>query len=91
MRRLVLGALLVVTGAAHADCDLYGQAARVSMSARQDGVPLVRMVSVSPPGSPTHQILLGAYDEPLWPSAPYKERAINEYESRVYLACLRAN
>lgn len=92
MRILLIGVLLALSGFVQAevtDCELLAEAAQVSMSARQDGIPLARLVDVAPPGSPTHLILIGAWDEPLWPHESYKRQAINEYESKVYLACLR--
>lgn len=78
------------------NCKNMAEFAKNLMKNRQSEVPLTRVVEIikeqeleSESEEFQMYLALEAYDEPLWSGQEHKQRAIIEYENKIYSLCLR--
>lgn len=77
-------------------CGEIETAAAAAMEARQEGVPISTLMKAyldlsgnEAQASLSKQIVIKAYEEPLWRTQESKERAITEYGNDAYLECIK--
>ena len=70
-------------------CIAVGELGASVMQARQGGVPLREALRVTDGNSAIQQIVLVAYQVPVYSSDIMKRQAIREFEEEVTMACLR--
>jgi len=90
---LALSALLALTAPAQAaeiDCELLTKAARVTMQARQAGVPMEKMMDAAK--TDIHRtMILESYDQPKYRTEPMQKEATNEFAAEFMGECYRFN
>lgn len=68
-------------------CTIFGNSAELVMKARQQGVPLSKLMEISQGNSIVTGIVLEAYKISRYSSPDYQERAIKDFRNVVELAC----
>lgn len=91
---LVLAAALVTPAVAKDSdnsCVLLGRLAHAIMQHRQQGTTLVEMYEILPnPTEFSSQMILEAYDRPLFSTMEAKKRATSEFANSWVLSCEKA-
>lgn len=98
MKKTLLALALIVAlpvQSEEIDCDLYTEAARATMQARQAGVPMETMMKHANTGKTNQNLLrsfvLNAYDKPLYHTEASKQTSINEFAAEFMGSCYRFN
>lgn len=95
MRTIIALCLLAAAHVVHAEqipCETFGRLAEAIMQARQEGVPLQRLMQGNEygPSELEKSLLMEAYSLPRFHSDEGKKRAVVEYQNSIYLECLRS-
>ncbi|UKL14742.1 hypothetical protein C121_9 [Stenotrophomonas phage C121] len=69
-------------------CESDEALARSIMSARQNGVPIAEVMKIIKDDKWQQYVLL-AYEESMFVSEEFKNRAINEYANAAYMVCMK--
>ncbi len=72
-----------------ATCPQIAELARLAMEARQIGAPL-RTMMAGAEGTIMADILIEAYGHPAYRTSEVQDRAIQEFEDRWYLKCIKS-
>lgn len=70
-------------------CSSIAEVARVSMLARQSGVPLRSMMEIAADKTIT-DIVTEAYSAPAYSTSEVQEKTIQDFEDRWYLKCIKS-
>jgi len=70
-------------------CIAVGELGASVMQARQGGVPLREALRATDGNSAVQQIVMVAYQVPVYGTENMKRQAIREFEEEVLMACLR--
>lgn len=74
-------------------CEGIGQAARSIMEGRQNGVSMIKLMSVADNAGELAPLLKNlvqdAYDSPRYETQEMKKRAAQDFEDKVYATCLK--
>lgn len=92
MKTLLFVLLLLIPMSANADaklelCTKYTEFARVVMQARQANAP-IEQVWPAASDEVMQAIVIAAWKKPLWSTAPYKNDAVQEFTSQIFLSCM---
>lgn len=98
--RIIAGIALAITLSTSAianDCEAFGKVATSTMQARQNGVPIQKIVETAKKHFQQEELLKivlfiikEAYSKPRFMSEDNQEMAITEFGNEVYLGCLNA-
>jgi len=95
---LIAGMLIVPTSiqAEGIGCEKVESMARTIMTARQQGIPMKKIVSLISESGITGNgakalkiIIIEAYDTPNYSSSGYEKEAINEFANKYYRSCVK--
>tara|TARA_R110002049_G_scaffold13675_6_gene59405 strand:- start:361 stop:687 length:327 start_codon:yes stop_codon:yes gene_type:complete len=70
-------------------CKLVAQAARLTMEARQSGVPMVQQMEDAGDSAFLQGMVESAYAKPLFSTETVQQRQITEFENQHYAACIK--
>ncbi len=91
MKKIFLALLLALSfnvAAAPEQCLTDSEMAYTIMSARQNGVPMAKVLMIVESDPVYRQYVMMAYDTPLYSSEEFKERTKREFENSAYRLCL---
>lgn len=94
---LILLALCASSSFVQADdesCKAMAFLAKQIMAGRQAGVPMTKAIDLSKNENQTVEkvsrlFVIAAYEEPAYSTKAMQEKAINEFENKMYLPCIK--
>lgn len=94
---LILLALFTSPSLVRADdknCEAMAFLAKQIMAVRQAGVPMTKAIELSKDNNETVEkisrlFVIAAYEEPAYGTKVMQEKAINEFENKMYLPCIK--
>jgi len=90
MAVLAIAVLSAPTQADELNCKLMTKAARVTMEARQVGVPMESLMDIAE-NDFHREVILDAFDKPKYHTKSMQEQATNEFAADFMSSCYRLN
>jgi len=100
MKHLLIATVLLASPASSQNlspqdaCTVFGELAASVMTARQNGVPLSRVLGVMEQEGDTNdllrEIIMGAYEKMRFATPSNQQRAVDDYRNEVETTCFRA-
>lgn len=73
----------------NANCSTIETLSREIMTSRQVGVPLSKMLEITPHGTLGRKLTIIAYSSPVYSTVQYQQRAINNFANEALLECVK--
>lgn len=90
MKYLILVmALIGFNASANDTCKEIYQFAVVVMDARQNETPIMKIIDVVKDNKGLQQIVISAYEQPLYSTLKYKKQATEEFANTLYIQCMK--
>ena len=101
MKKTILTAVIVMTAsityASDDICGKYSELAESIMSARQTGVPAVKLIETQMDNENAaffnlyKNLVIEAYEYPRYSFKDLQQESINDFKNDIYIECLKAN
>lgn len=88
---LVLVALFAMNVSANQTsiCETVYSESIAIMTLRQDNYSLVKLLEAYPDSKPARALIISAYEQPVFNTEQFQQRAINKFANKAMLACIK--